>query len=153
MAAPGVWTFYNETLLLLGEKAINLDTDVLKMALFTSASNVGGAGLSPAQYGAATGELANGHGYATGGQALTTAWTGDSTQATKTLGSSDASWSASGADLVFRYAVIYDDTATDKPLLCYCLMDSAPADFTIPDGKTRAVEIAVTGVMTLAQQF
>jgi hypothetical protein len=61
--------------------------------------------------------------------------------------STDATWTASGGSIVARFAVIYEVTGN---VVCYCLLDSTPADVTVTTGNTLTVQIAAGGVFDLA---
>lgn len=62
------------------------------------------------------GEVANGNGYATGGTA--SAVTAANSSGTETVTAADVTFTASGGSIgPFRYAVFYDSTPTDKPLM------------------------------------
>lgn len=145
--AAGAWTVYDEFKLSLGKKVFNLAADAVKMALFTSASNAGAASLVGAQLATLTGQVAAGNGYSTGGVACAPTYT--NTAGTETFDVADAQWTAAGGSIVARYAVLYDDTAVNKDLIAYCLLDSTPADVTLTDGNILTVQIATTGVFTL----
>jgi hypothetical protein len=127
--AAGSWTIYNEFKEALGKKVVDLVNDTFKVALFTSASNAGSATLATAQY-----------------ATLTPAWTRST--GTVTFDTTDATWTASGGTIVARFAVLYDDTATLKNLVAYCLLDATPADLTIQDGNSATLQ--VTNVFTLS---
>lgn len=146
--AAGPWNVYNEFKLSLGNKAINLGSDVIKCALFLSTSNAGSVALQNARYATLTNQVANGLGYTTAGVTVAATWVGDYSTATKTFDTADAAWTASGGSLVARFAVLYDDTATNKDLIAYCLLDATPADVTTTDANTLTV--AITNVFTLA---
>jgi hypothetical protein len=146
--AAQAWQIYNEFKATLGLKALNLNADTMKEALFTSASNAGSVSLATAQYATLTNELANGNGYTTGGVTLgSVAYSQTGGTAKFTVGT--ASWTASGGNLVFRFAVIYDFTATNKDLICFSTLDNTPANVTITDGTTLNVTIDASGVFTL----
>lgn len=142
------WQIYNEFKASLGLKVFNLNTDAMKVALFLSSSNCANVALVTAQYATLTNELANGNGYTTGGFAPTgVAYSQTAGTATFTMGTS--TWTASGGSLVFRFAVIYDNTAASKNLICYSLLDTTPADITITNGETLNLSINASGVFTL----
>jgi hypothetical protein len=67
---------------------------------------------------------------------------------TVTFDTSDASWTAAGGTITARFAVLYDNTSTNKDLVAYCILDSAPADVSISDTNTLSLQI--TNVFSLA---
>lgn len=139
--AAGTWTFTNAGRTDLLNGTFDLDTDTFKMALFLSTSNIGAASTT---YAGLTNEHANANGYTTGGAAITLSLSGTTTV---TVDSTDASWTASGGSITARFAVIYEVAGR---VLCYCLLDSTPADVTVTDGNTLTVQINASGVFTLA---
>jgi hypothetical protein len=138
--AAGPWVIYNEFKESLGQKKIHLGTDTFKIALFTSSSNAGAATLATAQYATLTNQVANGNGYTTGGVTVAVTW--NRSTGTVTFDTADASWTASGASLTARFAVLYSDTATSKDLVSYMLLDAAPADVVTQDGNTLTIQVA-----------
>lgn len=139
--AAGAWTFTNASKKALADGTFDLDTDSFKLALFLSTSNLGAASTT---YAGVTNEHANANGYTTGGKALTATWTGTGTV---TFDCDDQTWTASGGSLVARFAAIYE---VGGNILCYCLLDSAPADVTATDTNTLTITIHASGVFTLA---
>lgn len=139
--AAGAWTFTNASKKALADGTFDLDTDSFKLALFLSTSNIGAASTT---YAGVTNEHSNANGYTTGGKALTLSLTGTTTV---TSDVDDQVWTASGGSIVARFAVIYE---VGGDVLCYCLLDSAPADVTATDGNTLTVQIHASGVFTLA---
>ena len=150
MAAATAWRMYRECKDAIGEKKIDLENDVIKCALFLQASNCGDVALATAQYATLTSQHANqgAPGYETGGKTVATTWT--QTGGTATLGCANPSWVATGGSIVARFAVLYSDTATNKDLIAYCILDSTPADVTCTVGNTLTIEIDASGVITLA---
>ena len=64
------------------------------------------------------GELANGNGYTTGGSVSVVSAANSS--GIETVTAADVTFTASGGDLgPFQYAVFYDFTPSDKPLVCW----------------------------------
>lgn len=141
-AAAGTWTFPNGARTNLLNGTFDLDSDTFKMALFLSTSNLG---ASTTTYAGVTNEHANGNGYTTGGIAVTISLSGTTT-VTVDL-SSDPVWTASGGSITARFAAIYEVSGS---VLCYCLLDSTPADVTATNGNTLTVQINASGVFTLA---
>jgi hypothetical protein len=141
--AAGAWTFTNagRTSLLNGD--FDLDTNTFKIALFLSTSNIGAASTT---YAGLTNEHANANGYTTGGISLG-ALTLSGTTTVTVDDPADAVWTASGGSIIARFAVIYEDAGN---VLCYCLLDSTPADVTATDGNTLTVAFHASGIFTLA---
>lgn len=139
--AAGAWTFTNAGRTALLNGTFDMDSDTWKMALFLSTSNIGAGSTT---YAGLTNEHANANGYTTGGVALTLSLSGTTTV---TLDSTDGTWTASGGSIVARFAVIYEVSGN---VLCYCLLDSTPADVTVTDGNSLTVQIHASGVFTLA---
>lgn len=139
--AAGAWTFTNAGRTSLLNGTFDIDSDTWKMALFLSTSNIGAGSTT---YAGLTNEHANANGYTTGGVAVTLSLAGTTTV---TVDSTDATWTASGGSIVARFAVIYE---VGGNVLCYCLLDSTPADVTITDGNQLTVQIHASGVFTLA---
>lgn len=139
--AAGAWVFTNAGRTDLLNGTFDLDTDTFKMALFLSTSDIGAASTT---YAGVTNEHANANGYTTGGAAITLSLAGTTTV---TVDSTDAVWNASGGSIVARFAVIYE---VGGRVLCYCLLDSAPADVTVTTGNSLTVQIHASGVFSLS---
>lgn len=139
--AAGAWTFTNGGRTKLLDGTFDIDTDTFKMALFLSTSNIGAASTT---YAGLTNEHANANGYTTGGKTLTMALSGTTTV---TVDCDDQVWTASGGSIVARFAVIYESAGN---VLCYCLLDSTPADVTATTGNTLTIAINASGIFTLA---
>lgn len=142
MAAPGNWTFTNAGRTSLIDGAWVFGTDTFKVALFQSTSNLGSGSTT---YAGLTNEVANGNGYTTGGVSVTMSKSGTTT-VTVTWGT-DPTWTASGAGFSARYAVLYEVAGN---VVCYCLLDSAPADVTVAAGNTLTVAKSGSGIFTVA---
>lgn len=141
--AAGNWTFTDGGRTRLLNGTFDLDTDTFKMALFLSTSNIGAASTT---YAGVTNEHTAVNGYTTGGISmgpLTLAGTTTVTIDDPT----DPVWTASGGSITARFAVIYENAGD---VLCYCLLDSTPADVTATDGNTLTVQLHANGIFTLA---
>ncbi len=140
--AAGNWVILNNFKLNILKKTMDLSLDTFKVVLLTSSSNIA-ATLNPAGYSNLTGEVANGVGYTTGGAtAGSPTLAGGGATSTITWDTADVSWTASGGTITARFAAIYDNTASNKDVIAYCLLDSTPADITVPDGVTLTIQIA-----------
>lgn len=140
--AAGAWTFTNEGRTKLLDGTFDIDTDSFKMALFLSTSNIGAASTT---FAGVTNEHAAANGYTAGGIAITLTLAGTTTVTVDIA--TDPVWTASGGSITARFAVVYE---VGGRVLCYCLLDSAPADVTATDGNTLTVAAHVSGVFTLA---
>jgi len=140
--AAGTWTFTDVGRTDLLNGTYDLDTDTFKMALFLSTSNIG---ASTTTYAGVTNEHANANGYTTGGVTLNQFTLSGTTTVTADIG--DATWTASGGSITARFAVLYENAGR---VICYCLLDSTPADVTVTTGNQLTVQIHTSGVFTLA---
>jgi len=146
--AADAWVFYDSFPELLGGGTIDLDNDTFKMALYLSSSNADNT--SDNVYSSdLTNEHSAGGGYAAGGETLTSV-TWNNVDGTVTFDCADVVWNASGGDITARYAVIYDDTPSPKPLVAYSLLDNTPADVTATDGNSLTIQIHESGIFTLS---
>ena len=143
MAAAGAWTFTNTGRTSLQNGTFDIDSDTWKMGLFLSTSNLGAASTTHA---ALTNEVGTTNtGYTTGG--MTVALTLSGTTTVKVDVTTDPVWTAGTAGLTARFAAIYEVSGN---VLCYCLLDSTPADVTASSGNTFTVAAHASGVYTLA---
>ena len=138
----GAWTFPDSARTDLLNGTFDIDTDSFKCALFLSTSNIGAASTT---YAGLTNEVANANGYTTGGIAVVFLLTGTTT--VKATFSSNPVWTASGGPITARFAVIYEVAGR---VLCYCLLDSTPADVTATDTNTLTVAANASGIFTLS---
>ena len=140
--AAGAWVFTNtaRTKMLDGQFAIAADT--YKMALILSTSNLTAASTT---YAGVTNEHANNNGYTTGGIAVDLTLAGTTTVTADIA--TDPVWTASGGSITARWAMIYE---VGGDVLCFALLDDAPADVTATDGNTLTVAAHASGVFTLA---
>jgi hypothetical protein len=126
----------------VAEKVHDLGSDTLKVVLTNTApvsTNTVLANIS---------QLGNGNGYTTGG-AQATQTSSAQTSGTYKLVLADVTWTASGGSIgPFRYAVLYNDTATSDELIGYYDYGTS---LTVPDGSAFTVDFSATnGVLTLA---
>jgi hypothetical protein len=140
--AAGAWTFTNASRTSLLDGTFDINSDSWKMALFLSTSNIGSGSTT---YAGLTNEHANSNGYTTGGIAITLTLSGTTT-VTVAIQTAPV-WTASGGNIVARFAVIYE---VGGNVLCYCLLDDAPANVTATDGNTLTVGTNGGTVFTLA---
>jgi hypothetical protein len=140
--AAGAWTFTNGSRTDIADGVLRIATDTYKMALFLSTSNIGAASTT---YAGVTNEHANANGYTTGGISVDLTLAGTTTVTADIA--VDPVWTASGGDIVARFAVIYE---VGGNVLCYCLLDSTPANVTATNGNTLTVAAHASGVFTRA---
>jgi hypothetical protein len=97
-------------------KQIDLVNDTIKVALVTN-SYVPNTDTHD-EWNDVSAFESNGSGYTAGGNVLSSkTLTYDATKNEWTWDAADTTWT--NASLSFRYAVLYDDTATNKPLIAY----------------------------------
>ncbi len=144
------WAFYDSYSEAQGDGTIDLDTDVMKVALFLAASNA--QTVTQATFASLTSELVAA-GYTAGGETIVLAggaaagWA--QTGGTATLDIDDIVWTFS-AGATFRAAALYSVTATGNDLICFSLLDNTPADIVIGSGNSFTLQINASGVFTLA---
>lgn len=146
--AAGNWTFTNQSRTDMLNGVYDMDTDLFKIALHLSTGTQPGAGTTT-WAGLSTSEHAANNGYTAGGlpTGSGTALTLSGTTTVTVDRAVDPVWTASGGSIVARWAVLYE---VGGNVLCYCLLDSTPADVTVTDGNTLTVAMNASGIFTLA---
>ena len=144
--AAGTVTIMRRAMPKLSNGTLDLDTQSIKLALTTSVQALTDdfAGASTdCRYADLTAEVV-GTGYTAGGTALANVtWTRSA--ATVTFDADDVSWATS--TITARYGVLYADGATNKDIIAYFLLDSAPADVSTTAG-TFLVSWNASGIFT-----
>lgn len=132
---------FNSFVEAVAEKVHNLGSDTLRIALTNTAPTGSNTQLSNIT------QIANGSGYTTGGTAATVSSSAQSSGTYK-LVLADVVFTASGSMGPFRYAVLYNDTATNDELIGWWDYGSS---ITLASGETFTVDFdATNGVLTLA---
>lgn len=147
--AADAWKIYDKLKLFVLNGTIDLDTDTIKVALFLSTSNC--ASLTHDELGDLTNQHANANGYTTGGVTVTPSLA--QVTSTTTYDATDAVFTASGGNIVARFAVLYANVTRNgvtNPLIGFTLMDNAPADVTITPPNTLTIATPAGGVFALA---
>ncbi len=103
---------FNSFVEAIHEKVHNLQSDTLKVLLTNSAPSA-----SNTQKTDITGELSTANGYTAGGATVGISSSSQTSGTYKLIASANTVWTASGAVGPFRYAVLYNDTATNKELI------------------------------------
>ena len=134
---------FNSFVEALAEKVHNLGGDTLKVMLTNTApvaTNTVKANIT---------EISAGNGYTAGGNTASVTSSAQTSGTYKLVLGDPATWTASGGSIgPFRYAVLYNDTATNDELIGW--WDSGSA-VTLADGESFAVDFdPTTGVLTLA---
>jgi hypothetical protein len=118
------------------EKKHNLGSDTLKVLLTNTAPS-----LSNTQKSDISGELSTASGYTAGGATVTITSSAQSS-GLYTLIATDVTWTASGGSIgPFRYAVIYNDTATNDELIGYI---DYGYSVTVASGQTFTIDFDAT---------
>lgn len=144
----GPWIVFNRAKEKLADGTFDLDGHTFNVALCLATQSLAAdfAGASTdARYADLTHELANGDGYATGGEALSGV-TWNRSGGTVTFDCADPQWTEMTKTGI-KYAVIYSDTATNKDLLAFCALDT-DGTIAVTDG-TFTIIIDADGVFTL----
>ena len=130
---------FNSFVEALGRKVHNLNADTLKVVLCNTAPVAANAVLADLT------QIANGNGYTTGGStAASNAYS--QTGGVAKLTATDVVFTASGAVGPFRYAALYNDTATNDELIGFWDYGSS---ITMASGDTFTVDFdATTGILT-----
>lgn len=134
---------FNSFVEALAEKKHDLGADTLKVLLTNTApvaTNSVKADLT---------EISAGNGYTAGGNTASVTSSAQTSGTYKLVLGDPATWTASGGSIgPFRYAVLYNDTATNDELIGWWDYGSA---VTLAAGESFAVDFdATTGVLTLA---
>lgn len=151
MAAPSALTLFQSFKAYIGDGTFDLDTDTIKVALFTSALTPNVATQSVLAD-ISSNEVANGNGYATGGVALTSCTFTQTAGTAAFKSGNNPSWTGSGAGFAARYAVLYkagNANGRTNPLIGYITLDSAPADVSFGAGNTVNLTMNAAGWFTL----
>jgi len=127
----------------VAEKAHNLSSDSLKV-LLTLVAPVATNALK-----ADITEISAGNGYTTGGNAATQVSSAQVSGLYKLVLSDPTTWTAAGSNIAdFRYAVLYNDTATGDELIGFWDYGST---VTLVSGDSFTVDFSPTnGVLTLS---
>ncbi len=140
--SAGTWLFTDAARKKLIDGTFDLDTDAYKVALFLVASDLGPSSVA---FSGVSSEHAAVFGYTAGGETVVLVLTGTTT--VKVDFSADPVWTASGGSILARFACLYE---VGGDIICYCLLDDAPADVEATDGNTLTVAAAAGGVFDLA---
>ena len=135
---------FNSFVEALAEKVHNLGSDTLKVYL-SNATPDAAADLVKADLA----EISAGNGYTAGGNQATISSSSQTSGTYKLVLADPATWTASGGTIgPFRYAVLYNDTATNDELIGWWDYGSS---ITLNAGETFTVDFdAGTGVLTIA---
>jgi len=125
----------------VAEKVHNLGSDTLKVALTNTAPNATDTQLSNIT------QISGTNGYTTGGTAATISSSAQSSGVYK-LVLADVTFLASGGSIgPFRYAVLYNDTATNDELIGYW---DYGTNVTLTNGNSFIIDFdATNGVLTI----
>lgn len=132
---------FNSFVEALAEKVHNLGSDTLKVMLTNTAPVAGNSVKADLT------EISAGNGYTAGG-ATASITSSSQTGGTYKLVLADVTFTATGAVGPFRYAVLYNDTATNKELIGWVDYGSS---LTLANGETFTVDFSASnGVLTIA---
>lgn len=135
---------FHDFLARLGNKEIDLDSDVFKAYLTNTAPDAATHSVKTD-----IAEIAAGNGYVAGGQTLTVAWgeTAPGSGVWRWTVVAPAWTAAGGAIAAHRYLVIYDDTHANDALVGYVDRGSSA---TVAVNTTRLWDIGASGAFELS---
>jgi len=134
---------FNSFVEAVAEKVHNLGSDTLKVLLTNTAPVATNSVKTDLT------EISAGNGYTAGGNTATVTSSAQTSGTYKLVLGDPATWTASGGSIgPFRYAVLYNDTATNKELIGWWDYGSS---ITLATGESFAVDFdPTTGVLTIA---
>ncbi len=134
---------FNSFVEALAEKVHNLGSDTLKVMLTNTAP------VATNSIKTNITEISAGNGYTAGGNTASVTSSAQTSGTYKLVLGDPATFTASGGSIgPFRYAVLYNDTATNKELIGYWDYGSS---ITLASGESFSVDFdPTTGVLTLA---
>lgn len=134
---------FNSFVEAVAEKVHNLGADSLKVMLSNTAPVATNSVKTDIT------EIAAGNGYTAGGNVASVSSSAQTSGTYKLILSDPATWTATGGSIgPLRYAVLYNDTATNKELIGWWDYGSS---VTLATGETFTVDLdQVAGVLTLA---
>lgn len=152
MATPSQWHLYDAFVANLGKSIFQLNSDVLKVALYPVGANADVSNMSNPEYGNINPEV-SGNGYVAGGKSLgASTWTGASSTKTLSRTTGIATFTASSGSITARVAVLYDNTDTSKRAIAWCYLDwngSQSFDVVISQYFTLTLTVPAT-ILTVA---
>ena len=147
--AAGQWTFYNEAKKYLMNGAIQLQSSVLRMGLYTSASNIATATLS--RHSEVTNEVSEANGYSSSGKALANVqWTAGASASEMRLNCDAIVFRATGGDITnVKHALIWIQGASANARKLLCRSQLSTAQFSITQGNTLTITPSANGIFEL----
>lgn len=142
--AATAFTLYDKAKKKLMDGTIDLNTNVFKAQLHTSASNASTSTLSTAA--SVDNQVSNGNGYATGGKSLTSiTWTTGASASEYRFDAADLVWTATGGSIAnVKYLVIKNSAGQ---ALCWSRLSTS--QFTVTIGNTLTVAFSANGIFEL----
>jgi hypothetical protein len=135
--------FYDHFLERLGDGGFDMDNDTFNIALMNSSHTFTAANTLWSQVSA--NEIANGNGYTTGGQALSSVTWGQ-TGGTVTFDAADVSWTASGGDIGPTTDAVIRETSGG---LLVCSIDF-DASLTAADTADLLITLNASGIFNIS---
>ena len=135
---------FNSFVEALAEKVHNLGSDTLKVYLSNATPDAAADSIKTD-----LAEISAGNGYTAGGNQASITSSSQTSGTYKLVLGDPATWTASGGSIgPFRYAVLYNDTATNDELIGWWDYGSS---ITLNTGETFTVDFdPTTGVLTIA---
>ena len=147
--AAGAWAFYNEFKKYMADGTLDLDGNIFRCSLFTSASNAATATLSV--IGSVTTEVTEANGYSSSGKTLSaTTWATGASAAEMRFDSTAVFWSANAGNIAnVKFAVVWISGASAGGRKLVCRSQLSTAQFTVTTGNRLTITPSANGIFEL----
>lgn len=152
--AQGPFFIMDRAILKLQDGTINPSTHTIKAVLCGSSQTLSRTFVGTStdcRYADLTDQLSTANGYTSGGNSITMTLSRSATNVAK-ITSSAFTWTITSTGIIFKYIVLYDDTATNKDILAYCDMDDTSTSTTVAaSAGTLTITPNASGIYTATQ--
>lgn len=147
--AAQAWTFYREFKKYMADGFLDMDGDIWRISLYTSASDA--ATDTQSTISEITNEVASVTGYSTSGKTLSaTTWTTGASTGEMRFDATAVIWTATASDIVdVKFAIIWASGASagSRKLMCFTSLSSG--QFTVGTGNTLTITPSANGIWEL----
>lgn len=147
--AVGAWTFYNEFKKYMADGTLDLDGNIFRVSLYTSATDVGT--VTQSVISELSGEVTEANGYSSSGKTLSaTTWAQGASASEYRFDSTAVFWSANGGTIAsVKYAVVWVSGASAgaRKLVCYSQLSTSA--FSVTAGNRLTITPSANGIFEL----